>query len=93
MESAAGMVVFHRNSPLKWRVPPTKKGTPQGSTPETNLGHPRAKNGEVASLLPERRRAILRAAEVFMPGSQADGLMCDDGRKKEGRLAGRPAVR
>ncbi len=25
-----------------------KKWTPQGSTPEFNLGHPRAKNGEVA---------------------------------------------
>jgi len=70
-----------------------KKRTPQGSTPEINLGHPRAKNGEVDFLPLKRGVVILRAADASMPGLQVDWSMCGDGRKKEGRLAGRPLVR
>ena len=45
-----------------------KKSLPHGSTPETILGHPRAKNGEVAlaTMSPPKRRRIMKVAEAFL---------------------------
>lgn len=41
------MAVFHGNAPLKWPVWYAKSRPPQGSTPEINLGHPRASGVQV----------------------------------------------
>lgn len=37
-----------QKSPSQVRVSADKKRTPQGSTPEINLGHPREKDGQIA---------------------------------------------
>ena len=44
-----------------------KSPGPQGSTPETVLGQPRAKDGQVAlsTMSPPKRRRIMKAAEAF----------------------------
>lgn len=45
-----------------------KKSSPQGSTPETLLRHPRAKVGQVdlVAMPAPKRRNIMRAAEAFL---------------------------
>ena len=45
-----------------------KSPGPQGSTPETLLGHPRAKDGQIAlaTMSPPKRRRIMKAAEAFL---------------------------
>ena len=45
-----------------------KTRRPQGNTPETLLGRPRAKDGQVAlaTMSPLKRRRIMKAAEAFL---------------------------
>lgn len=63
-----------------------KKPSPQGSTPEINLGHPPSKFGQVgpAAVPGQKRRKLIRAAEAFLREFENAEGRCRDGTTRAG---------